>query len=758
MYAILQIRYLLAFSVGVLMTFAWRAQESFCLFAILAAVVVALGFWRYGWRVCTLALAFVLGAAYAALRVQMALNQQWPVQMHPQAIFVRATVDGLPEKDEWGRVRFTAKVQTENGKTHRILFHDYMGRQWQIGEVWQLKARIRAPIGTRNDTGFDREAWALVNGIDGLASVGSKREKLEESKNTHLPQKWMNAIQKYRAYISETWQNHADDYPMGSALMQALSVGNRAAFGQQMWSAFRPLGLNHLLAISGLHIGMIALFAHTIAKIILRWVPFTPSRPRDFQAAFAVLAATVYTALAGFGVPALRSLIMLSIAAWAWRSRKLMNAWQIWCLALFAVLLYRPMVVLSAGFWLSFMLVAALIWALSARIHLSKTQGAVRAQYAATLISLPLLAYGFGLFPLFSPLVNAFAVPLFTFLLVPLALLASLLPWDFLQVMAVFAAEKTMQILMWVAPLLPEMTLVQPPIALMLAGIFAVFLCLLPRGSRLLPLAAVCLLALLLYQPEKWQKGVRLTVWDVGQGLAVQIETPQHRLLFDTGTPAAESSLLPNLRAQGIRVLDDVILSHHDNDHDGGYPALKKQVAIQKLWAGQPEFYSNAQHCSTGVTWQYDDVDFEFLTPITEHPNDNELSCVLRVSYAGYAILITGDLGIAGEEMLVEQYGKDLFSDVLILGHHGSKTSSGSRFINAVHPYYAVASSGFANAFKHPHPDVQNTLSAHDVQLLRTDTQGKWQFEIQEDGIVLSHLEKQKKWWQRKPFADDFFQ
>lgn len=747
--SIFKIRNLAAFAMGVVWVLFWEKQYDW-LIVMLVLVLIVLYVVQKKWFqfVCTPLIYGAIGVAYAVLRVQWALQQQWPVEMYPQATFVSIRVDSLVEKDEWGRKRFLGEAQTIEGKSYQILFSDYYDREWQVGEKWRVKARIRAPIGTVNPFGTNREAWALVNGIDGLASLGKDREKLPE-KMGFSPWYW---VQEQRSKISAAWQMHIEAYPQGVGLMQALSIGNRSGLSQSMWETLRPLGMNHLVAISGLHISMVALMAAWLMKKCLMFLPLNLQRPRLWQAWAGVMAACIYTALSGLGIPALRSLMMLSVAAVAWCGRYYFSAWQIWWLALCSVLIYQPSSVLSAGFWLSFGLVAALLWGLAYRIGIAKTTQIWQGQWVASVASLPLLAYGFGLIPVFSPLVNMVAIPIFTFILVPLSLISSILPFDFSRKWSACLGEWVMQGLSILAQWLPEYTVIFTPLPLLFLSVMAIAILLLPRGHRLGIWAGSVLLALFLYQPKEWKKGVKIVVWDVGQGLSVWIQTPSSHLLFDTGTPASATSLLPNLRATGVSKWDDVILSHHDNDHDGGYEAIKKQFKIQRLWAGQPEFYSDAHYCEAGKTWQRDGVDFEFLTPLKQHKNDNELSCVLRLVYDNKAVLITGDLGIQGEEELVKKYGNQLFSDILILGHHGSKTSSSGLFINAVQPYYAVASSGFANAFKHPHPDVQNTLKAHHVSLIRTDTQGAWQFIFNQDGIQSRSLLDDKKWWQRKPF------
>lgn len=709
---------------------------------------------KMAWAVAFLA----IGLQWSLWRTNLLLKNQWVASDNPQSVVLNVEVIGLPERDATKRVRFIGKAQTEDGRSYRILFQDYNGLVWQVGERWQVKARVRATIGTRNPVGFDREAWALANHIDGVASVAKERSRLPES--GFFQKKYLN-FNLLRAKISESWNGFATDYPNGSGLMKALAMGDRSGLSYEMQSTFRPLGINHLISISGLHISMVGVLVMWLTKRILRMIPKTPKRPRLWVLAAGASSALIYTGLAGFEIPALRSLLMLLLFSWAWLWRSAWGVWRVWWTALALILLYQPTAALSVGFWLSFGLVGTLLWALVGRLPEKKWIQIVQAQWAATLIGgLATIAF-FGVLPIFSPVVNAVAIPFFSWILVPVALLASFIPLDFLKWIASALGEYTATALLFLGERLPETAFAHSPMFLIWIAIFSGLLFLLPNGLRIKPLALCGVLAMLLYRPpfldsDSKSKQVKVTVWDVGQGLSILIQTPKKNILFDTGTPAAEMSLLPNLRALGVKQIDTLILSHHDDDHDGGFEHLKKSFPIKKLWAGQPEFYSQAEYCQKGIHWQEDNgVFFEFLTPnLPNNQKDNDKSCVLRMIVGEQAMLITGDIGFKGEKILIDEFGDNLFSQLLILGHHGSKSSSSSAFINRVAPEMAVASSGFANAFKHPHPDVQTILQAHGVKLWRTDRQGALKFIFTEKEIRTELAVSQKKWWQRKPFLE----
>lgn len=703
--------------------------------------------WRF--RPLLLLCALLAGAGYGVWRTQTALAAQWPLQTARTALTV--TVADLPQRDE-RRVRFTADALDDAGRRYRLQLSDYQLREWPVGSVWRVEARLRPPVGEVNGAGFNREAWALANGIGGMGSIGKMRGQRPSENRMPLLQ--------LRERISQRWQQvdtHSYALSDGLALMRALSIGEQGALSAAAWQAFRPLGVNHLVSISGLHVGMVALLAGWLLKQLLRVLPFTPNRPRLWVLVAGVAAGVFYAGLAGFSVPTRRSVLMLLALAWAWWRGSGESVWRAWWQALALVLLMSPAAVLSAGFWLSFGLVAALLWVSFGRNHESGHgwRLALRGQWAVTLLSVVVLGTLFASLPLISPLVNALAIPWFSWLLVPLALLASLLPWPPLQWLAAAAGEYTLRALMWIAAHAPEYAVAASPWPLLLLALPMAALLLLPRGLGLKPLACIVLAGFVLYRPPPVAEGrLKATVWDAGQGLSVLLQTAEHDLLFDTGTDiAANMAVLPGLNAAGVRRLDALVLSHQDADHDGGFAAVAAAKQPRVLWAGQPEAYPDARMCSE-QSWQWNGVQFEFLRPSESFisPNDNDQSCVLRVVAGGQALLLTGDLGQAGEHALVARYGGSLYSQVLLLGHHGSNSSSAGSFLNAVSPRYAVASSAYANAYNHPAPAVQSRVKAHQGQLLRTDLHGALWFELGGSEVVQGRLKTSKPYWQKKPF------
>lgn len=734
--------YLLPFGVGgVVLSFALPAVPPLWIWPA-AALLLGVAAWRV--RPVWLLLCTLCGLAYGVWQTQSALAQQWPLARTGSERFTLEVAD-LPRRDE-KRVQFAAKAWDEHGQRFDLLLADYQLRDWPVGSRWQVSARVRPVVGEVNPRGFDREAWALAQGIDGTGSLGKGRQALA-AENT-----W--GVQTWRERISLNWQTGGGrGFSDGLNLMRALSIGEQSALPPHWWQVFRPLGLTHLVSISGLHVTMVALLFGFLMKRLLVHLPFAPAKPRLWILAAGVGGALFYAALAGFAVPTQRSVLMLAAFAWAWWRGSRTSPWALWWQALALVLLFDPLAVLGVGLWLSFGLVAALMWASAGRLNGRGWRLAVRAQWAATVWSLVLLGWLFASVPLLSPLVNALAIPWFSWVLTPLALLGTLLPWPPVQWLGAALAEYTLHALAWLAAYAPEWPVAASPWLLMLAACAAAALLLLPRGSGLRPWSVLVLAAFLAYRPEPPPVGrVEVAVLDAGQGLSVWLHTQNHQFLFDTGTPhAAQTAVLPALNALGVRRLDALALSHHDNDHDGGFAAVAAAKKPQTVWAGQPEFYPQAEFCAEGA-WTWDSVRFEWLRPSESGGDDNDQSCVLRVVAGGHALLITGDLGQKGEAGLIARYGEALASQILILGHHGSNTASSGAFLNQVSPRYAVASSGYANAYGHPTAAVQNRVRAHGAELLRTDLHGALRFELGGAEIQAGRLKTHRFYWQKKPF------
>ncbi|WP_369524831.1 ComEC/Rec2 family competence protein, partial [Neisseria bergeri] len=370
--------------VGVAVSFALPVVPHWSVWLAAFAVfaVFARRFAFAGLMLCVLA-----GAAYGVFRTEAALSSQWWAEA-VSGVPLTVEVADMPRSDG-RRVQFAAKAVDSGGRTFDLLLSDYKQREWAVGSRWRITARVHPVVGELNLRGLNREAWALSNGIGGVGTVGADRVLLHDGSG------WGIAV--WRSRISRNWRQADEDGGLsdGIGLMRALSVGEQSALRPELWQAFRPLGLTHLVSISGLHVTMVAVLFAWLAKRLLACSPRLPARPRVWVLAAGCAGALFYALLAGFSVPTQRSVLMLAAFAWAWRRGRL-SAWATWWQALAAVLLFDPLAVLGVGTWLSFGLVAALIWACSGRLHEGKRQTAVRGQWAASVLSVVLLGYLFA--------------------------------------------------------------------------------------------------------------------------------------------------------------------------------------------------------------------------------------------------------------------------------------------------------------------------------------------------------------------------
>ena len=512
---------------------------------------------------------------------------------------------------------------------------------------------------------------------------------------------------------------------------------------------------------------MLAVLVAWLIGQVLRILPVRTNTPVLWQIWGGVMVAFVYALLAGFQIPTQRTVWMLLVFACAFTWRRQQSLWQTWWQALALVLLLQPTAVLSVGLWLSFVLVAGMVWAEQSwrRLHgqvqtrwwrKARVLLAVRAQVAAFLLTLVLIGQLFHSVPWLSPLYNSVAIPWFSWVLTPLALLASVLPFDAPLLVVAALAQYSIDLSAWLVQYSPQLVLAHVPWYFGALALLAVAIMMLPHALGLRPWVGIVLLALCVYRPPLLATGqVQVKVLDVGQGLSVLLQTRSHQMLFDMGRGNANSVVLPALQSVGLQEADALVLSHADADHDGAAASLLRQFRFRQIWAGQGEAYAHWRtHDCRGEAWQWDGVWFEWLTlpRSAVAPTTNAQSCVLRVVTQGQALLIPADTGKEEEAALLQQYGEQLHSTVLLLGHHGSSGSSSSAWLNAVSPELAIASSGFRNSYHHPTAAVQTRLRAHGIKLYRTDVQGSVAVLLDGDLQVLPSAGL-GFWWQRKPLA-----
>ena len=676
---------------------------------------------------------------------------QLPFNLEGKDLILTGVVSSIPEKKAT-ITRFELDVThlQSNGMAvqgpKKIRLGWYASKQaLDPGQLWRLQVRLKRARGYANPGGFDYERWLFARGIQATGYVRPWEG------NQLLSRTYQGGwLARMRQRLGKEIDTHLEDR-RAAALVKALAIGDRSGLTREDWRVFTATGTSHLVAISGLHIGMVA----GLAFFLGQWAWRRSSRlmlrlaaPRA-GAWFALACATAYAALAGFSLPTQRALVMLALGLGALLMGRVLSIRRSLLLALFGVVMIDPFATLTAGFWLSFGAVAVILLAVGGRLRVAtgwRNWG--RIQWVVGLGLVPLLFLLFNRASLIAPLVNLLLVPWFSVILVPLVLICVtvlVLPisnqWLF-DILSVCARE-TLHLLDWFSSL--SITLIygpEQPVWIWLSAGLGVVLLLLPRGVPGRVLGLLLFAPMLMSRPPGQVPGsLRFTLLDVGQGLSCVVETAKHVLVYDTG-PAfpsgfntAQSVLLPFLHSRGIGQIDQLVISNGDRDHAGGIQDLLREMPVLHVMAGEPLEDVTAEKCRMGMSWEWDEVRFEILHP---HPEDmdikgNDASCVLQIRATSGSILIAGDIEREAERMLVQRQGARLHSDILVVPHHGSKTSSTEPFVARVAPEYVLISSGYRNRFGFPHASVVERWRLTGADLFNTADSGALQFQLEVD-------------------------
>ena len=754
------------------------------------------------WRSVLLSVLLVVSAVVAGFgwgdwRAQQRLSVVLSPDWEGKDIIATGVVAELPQVSE-DATRFLLHIESSNAGDSvppRVRLSWYGTRNWsapgeegaapdrragipdlQPGQRWQLTLRVKRPHSLANPGGFDGEYAMLADDIRATGYVRTGKR----AQNTPLGEAkvgfWIG-IEQWRAAVRRHILAALPDARYAPVIV-ALVVGDQSGIAREDWELFRRTGISHLVSISGLHITMIAgLFATLWMALwrrsfgLARWLrtplPLRMPTPRAGAIA-AMLAAFAYCLLAGMGVPAQRTLLMLSTVAIARLTDRNVPASLSLCWAAAVVAVVDPWAVMSAGFWLSFGAVAIIFLAAQMVLDGQRNREAegwwgryqrgfassTRIQFAVTFGLLPMTLLLFQQTSVVSAAANGLAIPVVSFVTTPLALMGAALPAPFAQpVLALsemsfgwlvvwldWLARPTWSV--WVAPVAPAWAL--------LLAIGGVALLLVPGAHRAWAWraqGALLLVPMVLARvPVPLPGEFRVVAFDIGQGAATLVETAHHRLLFDTGprygdhADAAARVITPYLRGHGIEALDALIISHEDSDHAGGTETVIDAVPVRTMLASLPNGHTlhkvAAAHdvgltsCLAGQAWDWDGVTFEMLHPVRPpadgaRVSSNARSCVLRIGNGRHAALLTGDIETAQEAALVAREAPErLMADILLVPHHGSKASSSGAFLDAVSPQVAVFQVGYRNRYGHPHRQVWQRYVARDIERLRTDQTG----------------------------------
>ena len=747
------------------------------------------------WALAAVAL-LLLALASAGWRAQARLDERLAPALEGQDLWVTGVVARLPQSGPSG-IRFWFEVeQAALGRPGgpRVTLPPLLALGWydgfeddapaaegranlRAGQRWRLPLRLKQPHGALNPQGFDAELMWFEQGLGATGHVRNGRLAGQAGPRL-LAEGVAHPVERARQAIRDAIRRQVAD-PRAAGVLAALAVGDQSAIEREDWDLFRRTGIAHLVSISGVHVTMFAWLAAAVAgwawrrsSRLMLWLP-APLAARWVGLGLA----TAYAVLAGWGVPAQRTVLMLASAG-------LLRSWGRhwpWPLVLLAaavvVTLLDPWALLQPGFWLSFTAVGLLMasepqapapaaagdpvatrWRRWAGSLLGQH---LRAQAVATLGLAPLSLVFFQQLSLVGFLANLVAIPLVTLLITPLALLGVLLPglWWLAAALVQAGCAGLAVLAGW--PGAVHLAAAAPAWAVA-CGLLAALLGVLPLPWALRGLALPLLLPLLWPPVARPARGsVELLAADVGQGTAVLVRTQSHLLVYDSGpqysldSDAGQRVLLPLLQARGEAAVHRLMISHSDSDHVGGAASLVAGMPVQALHSSLPLDHALLQRglphtrCQAGQQWQWDGVQFELLHPLAEDyaqpRKSNAMSCVLRIrDQAGRSLLLTGDIEAAQEAALVGRLGTALASSVLLVPHHGSRTSSTRPWLAAVAPQWAVVQAGYRSRYGHPAADVLGRHAELGIKVVRTDRCGAW---LWQDGLASCTRDVRRRYW-----------
>ena len=709
------------------------------------------------------------GICWAQIHASIYLKHVLPESFAGEDIIITGYISNIPLMDETVQ-RFILDVVEFNADDYpgqapeRLKLSWYYGEPVRAGETWQFYVRLKPPHGFMNPGGFDYEAWLFQNGIHAAGYVR------ESDVNRKLQPAGLLDDTAGRQRIAEI----ITSMPDGSAFagfVAALAVGDRSAIDPRQWDVLINTGTNHLMAISGLHIGLAAAFGYWLCRRLLPACVMQIIPAQHAAMAAAVIVALIYAMLAGFAIPTQRALLMLVCVAGASLLRRTTRPMDVLSVALLLVLLWDPSAVMSAGFWFSFLAVAVIFHALTGRMARSRWLKWGWMQLVIALALFPLSLFLFQQASLVSPLANLFMVPYVSLLVVPLILLGLLiLPVSAAASAALFGLAASLFDLVW--PLLQWLSdfpyshwlKAQPGIFMTIMALAGVGILLAPRIRYWRAAGVLLLMPVVIWQPQPPQDGAyELNVLDVGQGLAIVVRTRSHTLVYDTGArfsdrlDSGEAVLLPFLTHEGIEKIDLLMISHGDGDHIGGAASLLEAYPhTPVLGQGIDELSTpGRKFCESGQKWTWDGVEFTVLHPDgATYTATNNRSCVLKVEGEGGSALIPGDIEQPVESRLLQHSRDKLAADILIAPHHGSKSSSGISFIEAVSPQIVIFAAGYRNRYQFPKPQIVARFAMHGSKMYTSGHTGAIKIVVKPQlGItaVESYRDSHRKYWNHSP-------
>ncbi len=734
------------------------------------ALIIAVCFSLLVFKRCRGLSYFFIGFVWASSYALFFERHQLSESLEGLDIQVTGEVIDLPVQDARS-TRFFLRVTSVDDQAALERFPSILRLSWygsdhalKSGDQWRLLVKLKRPHGLANPHGFDYEKWLFHKNIGATGYVReSKDNALLNNASSWSIASWREYL---RGYLTETLAGRPH-----VGVIKALVLGDKSDISVKQWDVFRQTGTSHLIAISGLHVGLISALVFALVKYGLLRCFFLRDRAGQYALLLSLLAAFIYAALAGFSVPTQRALLMLFVVMGAVFWRRHYTPFHVICAALLGVLIIDPLAPLSAGFWLSFCAVAVILYGVVGKVESERAvKQLLGVQWKVAIGLMPLVLLFFGQVSLVAPLANLLAVPLMSFLIVPLLLVAllSLLVSESLSSIILKVADTSIDYLWQFLELLAGLSFSSMSLsnisllACVMAAIGAVLL-LSPKGIVPKPLA--CALFIPLIFPMKvgglGYGEFRLVLLDVGQGLSAVVHTSTKTLVFDTGAKYSETSdlastvVMPYLKGEGVQQIDVLLISHGDNDHAGGADTLINSLGVKRVLTSVPGRFPTHRPvaCKSGMKWVWDGVNFEILSPSKFNLFEgNNASCVLKVSSINGSTLLPGDIEKSTERSLLQYKKSQLNSDVLIAPHHGSKTSSTIGFIKAVAPQHVLFPVGYKNRFGFPKKEIVKRYDEQKIARYDTATQGALtvNFGDKKPLTVSSHRYLHAKFWNWK--------
>ncbi len=680
---------------------------------------------------------------YASLHIYLQLEQRPSASVVNKKITLTGEVLNIPSY-RGGSARFIFQpdqVAQPSGMPERIRVSWKKPSQPLVaGQRWQLTVKFKPAHGFQNPGGFDYERWLFVKGIQATGYV------VKDGKSRLLGVNTLS-INRVRQEINQWISLHCKDCRY-SGVLQALSTGYRGEMQASERNLFQKTGTAHLIAISGLHIGIIAAFVFYLTRKLWNLLFFkTGLARREFCWLVSWVAVLLYSLLSGFELPAQRAFLMFTVLGLMVLLRLPFNLLNSVMATLVAVLIFSPMAVLSESFWLTLCAMGIILFGSFILQHeRSRWRQLLAIQLLFSLLFIPLTLVIFGQIHSASLLANLLAVPLVSMIIVPVNFILLALFWlpdswlnaaYTLMDLATGLLVDYLQLLQKLGLQAIELSSVKGwQLVLLMILLLLIFL---PQGMLRLRGWFVLLPAVIFWPSSRTNSELlTISVLDVGTGSAVVLQTRQHSLIYDfgpgnrSGYSIGEWVVQPYLNHQGVEEVDQIIISHNDQDHSGGlYSVIEdfKRIPVLSgtpaaLRQGFPELLS-VRDCHVIKPWYWDGVRFEFLmTEQDQDVSDNNSSCVLRISVNNKHILLTGDIEASQERLLVSRYLEKLKANVLLAPHHGSLSSSTDEFIQAVSAEHVIFSTGYLNHWGFPKDEIVGRYRKTGANLYRTDRDG----------------------------------